>query len=63
MGTANGAFSVGVLPGNAVHYINDQVAAEGTDGITFKASASNSLYGASDKVQPAALQQIPQIKH
>lgn len=63
MGTADGVFATGAKAGDKVANIQDEQIVNGNDGISFDASRSNAIYGASTTVQPPALQLIPQIRY
>lgn len=64
MGSADGAFSTGAKPGDAACKGNDSTFASvsNSDGISFDASRSSSIYGNSTTVQPPALTLRPIIR-
>lgn len=57
----SGAFSKTTKNDTVVWHANSGTGINGT--VTFDASRSNSIYGASDTVQPPAITLIPQIKY
>ena len=63
MGSAKGAFKTHAISGNGVLYSPDQTNIEGSDGISFNASSSNSIYDNSTTVQPPSIVLIPQLRY
>ena len=62
MGLADGVFATGAKAGDRVGNIQNEQIINGNDGISFDASRSNAIYGASTTVQPPALVLLPQIR-